>query len=138
MNEEIFSVEKCSLLLELSHAFSALLTLEELLPSIMAHTKEVLRAESCAILLLDEERQELFFPVTSDMSPTIEERFREIRFPATRGVAGWVLQQGKATHVPDVTRDPRFYATVDRRTGAHTRELLCAPLRTRRGVSMCG
>ena len=45
MKAEIFSAEKCSLLLELSHAFSALLTLEELLPSIIAHTKEVLRAE---------------------------------------------------------------------------------------------
>ena len=38
MKAEIFSAEKCSLLLELSHAFSALMTLEELLPSIMAHT----------------------------------------------------------------------------------------------------
>jgi len=132
--EGIFNAERLSLLLELSHAFSALITLEELLPHIIDKTKDVLQAESCALLLLDEERQELFFPVTSDISLAIQERFKDIRLPADQGVAGWVLQQNRPARVPDVTQDPRFYPAVDRYTGAHTRELLCAPLRTRRGV----
>jgi hypothetical protein len=38
------------LLYTLSRAFSALITLDELLPSIMLKTKEVLQAESCALL----------------------------------------------------------------------------------------
>src|SRR5439155_3572510 len=53
---------------------------------------------------------------------------------ADKGVAGWVLQQGKPALVSDVGRDKRFYAGVDRRSGAQTRELLCAPLRTRHGT----
>ena len=134
MKEGVSSVEKLSLLFELSHAFSALIQLEELLPHIITKTKEVLQAESCALLLLDEERQELFFPVTSDLSPEVEERFKDIRFTADKGVAGWVLQQVRPALVPDVTRDERFYSNVDRQTGAHTRDLLCAPLRTRHGV----
>src|SRR5439155_26094482 len=62
MQTGVSSVEQFSLLLELSRAFSALIELEELLPTVIAKTQEVLQAESCALLLLDEERQELFFP----------------------------------------------------------------------------
>ena len=130
----VSGTEQLSLLLELNRAFSALMELEALLPLIMLKTNEIFAAESCALLLLDEQRQELFFPVTSDVSPERAERLKAMRFPADKGVAGWVLQQGQPTLVPDVKHDERFYAGVDRQSGAHTRELLCAPLRTRHGT----
>jgi len=134
MDPKVSSPEQLSLLFELTRAFSALATLEALLPSIIAQTKAVLQAESCALLLLDEQKQELFFPVVSDLSADVEARFTQIRFPADRGVSGWVLQHGQAIHVADVSRDSRFYANVDQDTGMRTRELLCAPLRTRHGA----
>jgi Nif-specific regulatory protein len=129
-----FSVERFSLLLELSRAFSALIELDALLPFVMAKTNEVLGAESCALLLLDEERQELYIPVGSDVDPRREELLKAIRFPAGQGIAGWVLQHAQPTLVANVTQDPRFYGGADRQTGAHTQELLCAPLRTRHGA----
>jgi len=128
------SSQRLSLLFELSRAFSALIELDELLRFVNARTKEVLGAESCAILLLDETSGELFFPVSSDLSPEVESRFKEIRFPVDKGVAGWVLQHGTPTIIPDVTHDDRFYPDVDRQSGAQTRDLLYAPLRTRHGV----
>jgi len=134
MSAGVSSTEQLSLLLELNRAFSALMELEDLLSFIMAKTNEVFASESCALLLLDEERQELFFPVTSDVSPERAERLKAMRFPADKGVAGWVLQQGQPTLVPDVSRDEHFYIGVDRQSGAQTRELLCAPLRTRHGT----
>jgi len=130
----VSSTEQLSLLLELNRAFSALKEPEDLLPFIMAKTNEVFVTESCALLLLDEARQELFFPVTSDVSPERAERLQAMRFPADKGVAGWVLQHGQPTLVADVSRDERFYVGVDRQSGARTRELLCAPLRTRHGT----
>jgi Nif-specific regulatory protein len=126
--------EKFSLLFELSRAFSALIDLDELLPYVAAQTRDILHAESCAILLLDQETQELYFAVISDVSPTVEKRLKEIRFPANRGIVGWVVQQGKPTLITDVATDKRFYAGVDQQSGARTRDLLCAPLRTHRGV----
>ncbi len=54
----------------------------------------------------------------------------ETTFPAHKGVAGWVLQHDRAALVEDAGSDPRFYAEVDRVTGATTRTILCAPLRT--------
>ena len=134
MQAGVSSTEQLSLLLELNRAFSALMELEDLLPFIMTKTNEVFAAESCALLLLDQERQELFFPVTSDVSPERAERLKALRFPADKGVAGWVLQHGQPTLVGDVNHDARFYSGVDRQSGAQTRELLCAPLRTRHGT----
>jgi Nif-specific regulatory protein len=129
----VSGADRMSLLLELSRALSALIELDDLLPFIIAKTNEVFASESCALLLLDEEQGELFFPVASDVSPQRAERLKIVRFPADKGVAGWVLQHQQATLVPDVNNDERFYAGVDRRSGAQTRQLLCAPLRTRRG-----
>jgi GAF domain-containing protein len=126
MNAEVSDVEKLSLLFELSRSFSSLIDLEELLPCIIAKTREGLQAESCSLLLLDEARQELYFPVISDTTPEVEARLKDIRFPAEKWVAGWVVQHGMPTRVPDVTRDDRWFGEVDRATGEHTRELLYA------------
>src|ERR1044071_1048151 len=112
--------EKLSLLFELSRAFGALTAFEELLPLVNLRTKEVLDAESCAILLLDEARTELYFPITADVSPEIEERLRKVRMPIDRGIAGWVVREGRPTIVADVSRDERFNPEIDRQSGAHT------------------
>jgi hypothetical protein len=48
-----FIVEKLAVRLDLSRALRPLITLDELRPCIIAKTKEVLEAESCALLLLD-------------------------------------------------------------------------------------
>jgi transcriptional regulator with GAF, ATPase, and Fis domain len=125
--------QKLSLLLELSRAFSALVDLDELLGLVNAKTRDVLGAENCAILLLDPATDELFFPISSDLSAAVEARFKQIRFPSDRGIAGWVLKHGKGTIVTDASRDERFYAEVDRASGAKTHDLLYAPLSTRNG-----
>jgi Nif-specific regulatory protein len=130
----VHDTEKLLILFDLSRAFSTLMELDELLELINAETKKVLEAESSAILLVDEATGELFFPVSGDASPEREERFRAIRFPADKGIAGWVVENSKAVIVPDVTKDGRFYPEIDRLSGAWTTSLLYAPLRTRRGV----
>ena len=121
----VSSTERLSLLFELTRMFSEQLELDELLPLVMEKTKEALRAENCSLLLLDETRQQLFFPVISDIDPEVGEHLREVTFPADRGVAGWVVQHGKSTLVPDAAKDERFYPDVDKRTGVRTRPPLC-------------
>jgi transcriptional regulator with GAF, ATPase, and Fis domain len=130
----VFSVEQYALLFELSRSFSSLIELEVLLPAIITKTRDVMQAENCALLFLDEAHQELYFPVTSDISPAIEARFTTLRFPAHLGIAGWVLQQGRPELVLDVEHDVRHYPAVDQITGAQTRDLLYAPLRTSHGI----
>src|SRR5262245_14122337 len=120
MADAVSSAERLSRLFDLSRAFTAHIELEELLPLVMSKTQEALEAENCSLLLLDENRQELFFPVTSDVRPEVGEQLKEVRFPADKGIAGWVLQHGEATLVPDVTGDARFYPEVDKQSGAQT------------------
>lgn len=134
VDREPFSAEKFSLLFDLSRAFSSLIDLDELLPYIADQTRHVLQAESCVIFLLDPERQELYFPIVSDEIFSVGNRLKDIRFPADRGIVGWVVQQGRPTLVSDVSIDKRFYSGIDEQSGAHTRDVLYAPLRTRNGV----
>lgn len=125
---------RLSLLHEVSRSFSELIEPGQLISRVISKTKDLLRAESCAILLLDEERQELFFPYSADVAPEVEQRFATVRFPADRGIAGWVLQHGVSQLIPDVSQDERWYANVDKQSGMITQSLLCAPLRTHRGT----
>jgi transcriptional regulator with GAF, ATPase, and Fis domain len=125
---------RLALLYEVSRSFSELIDLDQLIGRVVMRTKQLLDAESCAILLLDEERQELYFPYRADVGPEVEQRFAAVRLPADRGVAGWVLQSGVAQLIPDVSKDERWYADVDQQSGMSTQSLLCAPLRTQRGT----
>jgi phosphoserine phosphatase RsbU/P len=131
MNED---APRLRLLYELGCAFAAQVDLDELSAVVIAKCREVLRAEGAAILLLDSERNELYFPYVADEDPEVSNRLRQLRFAATHGVAGAVLQSGHPLQVDDVSADARFYDGVDRRTGLTTRNLLCAPLRARQGV----
>lgn len=98
-------------------------------------TRELFDADGCALLLLDRERQELYFPVASQRASQegSQAQLAEIRFPAGRGIAGWVLSHDESVVVPDAGSDPRFYEGVDQQTRITTRSVLCAPLRSRGG-----
>ena len=132
--ERDHELARLSLLYEVSRSFSELIELDPLIGRIITKTKDLIDAESCAILLLDEERQELYFPYSADVAPEVEQRFATVRFPADRGIAGWVLQHGVPQLITDVSKDERWYAHVDKQSGMSTHSLLCAPLRTRRGT----
>jgi Nif-specific regulatory protein len=121
------------LLYDLGCAFTARLDLEELAPLVVEKCREALDAEGAAVLLLDEERQELYFPYVADEDPDVADSVAEVRFPASAGIAGAVLHDGAPTLVNDVAADPRFYSGVDHQTGLSTRSLLAAPLRGRMG-----
>jgi len=118
----------------MSRSFNELIEIDQLIPFVIAKTKDLLQAESSAILLLDEQTQELYFPYSADVTADVERRFATIRFPADQGIAGWVQQHGIPQLIPDVARDKRWYSQVDRQSGMATCSLLCAPLRTRRGI----
>jgi Nif-specific regulatory protein len=122
------------LLHELGSAFAARIDLDELIALVIDKCREVFEAEGASVLLHDRESDELYFPyaVASDASATAE--LARLRFPADRGIAGAVLKSGKSILLNDAESDPRVYRDVDRRTGMHTRSILCVPLTGRDGV----
>jgi GAF domain-containing protein len=124
--------ERLHLLYEVNRRLGGFTDLAELVHYATRRTRELFDAEGCALLLVDRTRNEFYFPVASQRanSPASAQRLAEIRFPADRGIAGWVLEQDQSTLVEDVSRDSRFYSGVDQQTHMATRALLCSPLRT--------
>lgn len=128
------STEQLELLYDVSRSLHALIELNDLLPFVVEKTKELLDAEGCSVILLDETGRELYFPFVSPESSAIADRLRQLRMPADKGIAGAAVQTGQSLLVPDVRQEPRFYAEVDQQTGGDTRSIVCAPLRTQRGI----
>lgn len=125
--------ERLRLLYELNRGLTTFTDLRSLLSYGTEQVRALFRAEGCAILMLDAARDEFYFPVASDVDVKSEARLAEIRFPADRGIAGWVLREDRAQLVPDTAQDARFFRGIDAQTQMTTRSLLCAPLRTRTG-----
>ncbi len=128
------ATRQLELLYEVSRSLHALIELDKLLPWVVEKTKELLGAEGCSVVLLDETGRELYFPYVSPESSVVAQRLRQLRMPADKGIAGAVLQTGRSLLVPDVRRDARFYSEADQQTGGETRSILCAPLRTQHGI----
>ena len=127
--------ERLHLLYEVSRRLATSSDLGELLGYATRRARELFDAEGCALLLLDRQRGQFHFPLASQRESQSggSVPLSEVRFPADRGVAGWVLSHDEAAAVPDVAQDSRFYGGVDDLTGRTTRAILCAPLRTRQG-----
>jgi len=116
-------------LLRVSMALPEYSNLEELLDYISAEVKGLLDVEGALVILLDEEKNELFFMAAAHDDSAAEKRLKEVRFPASEGVSGKVIRTGEPIIVPDTSKDPNFYSIVDKMAGFKTRSLLDVPLR---------
>jgi len=121
------------LLYDLGCAFAARTDLEELIPLVVAKCREVLGAHGAAVLLLDAEKNELYFPYVAQARPSVAAELLRTRFPSHLGHAGAVLQSGKAARVDDASSAPQFYGQIDRKTNSKTGPMLTVPLPTRQG-----
>jgi len=118
-------------LLRTSLALPEYLSLEGLLDYVSGEIKRLLGVEGALVILLDEEKKELFFKSAAFDDLDAEKRFKEIRFPAEKGVSGKVVRTGKPIIVPDVSKDPHFYSVVDIKAGFRTKSMLDVPLRSK-------
>ena len=118
-------LSKVTALLEVANKVSDTLSLDTLLARMMEITSEATNADRSTLFLNDAETGELFSRVAQGELTT------EIRFPNHLGIAGSVYTTGEAVIIPDAYADSRFNPEVDKKTGYKTRNILCAPLRTR-------
>src|SRR5206468_6562864 len=121
-------VETLERLLEISSLLNSTLKLDDLLGQIMSSATELTGAETSSLLLLDEEAGELTVEVATGAAGEAVERET---VPAGQGIAGWVVEHGEATVVPDPKSDPRFYGGIDEKSGFETKSVLAVPMTTR-------
>ena len=117
-------------MLRISMALPEYPNLEDLLDYISREIKELLGTEGALVILIDEERGELFYKGAAYDDSVTQRRVKEIRFPADKSVAGKVIRTGEAIIVPDTSREPSFFPGVDEILGYHTRNLMEVPLRS--------
>jgi len=115
-------------LFRISKALHKLRTLDERLKFITGEIKQLVGAAGASVILLDEEKQEFFFRVTAYDDPATGKRMRELRFPATKGVAGEVYKTGEPLIVADTSASEFFFKTVDDKANYKTENMLDVPL----------
>jgi len=118
-------------LLRISMALPEYPDLDELLDYISGEIKLLLEVEGALVILLDEEKDELYFEAAAHDDSDAEKRIKEIRFPASKGVAGRVIRTREPVVVLDTSKDTDFYEDVDVQAGFMSKNLLDVPLRSK-------
>lgn len=97
----------------------------ELLQSVVDVARAIFGAAASSVLLLDEEADELVFRAVSGEG---QEFLVGRRFPAGRGIAGWVATSGEPMVVDDLAADPSFDRSLAESTAYVPNSLMAAPL----------
>jgi PAS domain S-box-containing protein len=116
-------------MLRISMALPSYPDLEDLLDYISSEIRRFLNVEVAIVILLDEEKKELYFLGAAYEDQATQKRAKEIRYPADKGVSGKVIKTGEPIMVPDTSKDPDFYPVIDAQVGYASRNLLEVPLR---------
>src|SRR3989338_3650762 len=88
----------------------------------------LMNAEAGSLLLVDNEKKELYFEVALGEKG---DRVKEIRLKIGEGIAGWVAEHGEPLLIPDVRKDSRFYRLADEKTDFVTRNMVCVPIKVK-------
>jgi diguanylate cyclase (GGDEF)-like protein len=121
--------------LEIFHGVAKALTssldLDSILQTIMEKMAEYFRPDNWSLLMVDEEKEELYFAIAIGNAA---ETLKNVRLKVGEGIAGWVARHGERLVVPDVMSDPRFARRIDEMTEWQTRSIICIPLRSKHRV----
>lgn len=97
----------------------------ELLMSIVTVARSIFGAVASSVFLLDREADELVFQAVSGEG---EGLLPGTRFPADRGIAGWVVTTGQAIATTDLATNPVFARDLAERTGYVPNSIMAVPV----------
>jgi len=117
-----------AILQKVAKTLTSTLDLKEVLAKIMEIIAETFRPEDWSLLLLDEDREELYFEVTVGRAA---KSLKDIRIKIGEGIAGWVAKNAQPLYALDAYKDPRFAKWIDGQTGFRTRAVACVPMVSR-------
>ena len=124
-------LNELSIFHDVAKALTSSLDLDAILQTIMQKMAEFFRPDTWSLLMVDEQRNELYFAIAIGEA---SESVKNLRLKMGEGIAGWVAQHGQTLIVPDVAKDPRFAKRIDESTKWETRSIVCLPLRSRHRV----
>ena len=110
-------------LVKIGRSITAVTDIDVLLKVIAEETKIAIQADRCTVFMLDKDKNELWSKVALGLGS------QEIRLPADKGLAGYVVKTGEPLNIPDAYNDPRFNPDIDKETGYKTKTILCMPIK---------
>jgi GAF domain-containing protein len=89
---------------DVARALTSDLSLDSVLQSIINRIAEFFRPDNCSLMMVDEEKDELYSVIAAGNTAEI---LKSARLKVGEGIAGWVAKHGEPIIVPDVYTDPR-------------------------------
>ena len=131
-NQQAARRNPLAVLVEVGIDLCRTLRLRELLVAMMERAREVLDAEACSVMLVDEASQTLQWEVALGEGAG---KLQTLSVPVGHGISGTVVQTGEAIRIEDAQHDPRWIGrSYDAATGFTTRSILCVPIVARERV----
>jgi len=109
---------------EIGREMTSTLNLEGALQSAMGHARNLLKAETVILFLLDEKREHLILKASGGSNL----RVKDVAIPLAEGIAGWVARNQTPLIVNDVRSNPVYMSGIDGQTGLLTTSVVCVPL----------
>ncbi len=95
------------LLLEVVTKITATLNLSDVLDAILDNLSQLMTYDAAAIFLVDKKQKHLEHTATRGYDTSILNR---IKLKADDGVSGWAIQTQRGVIIPDVSKDPVYFA----------------------------
>jgi len=113
---------------DVAKALTSSLDLDSILQTIMEKMAEYFRPDTWSLLMVDEQKMELYFAIAVGKA---SEALKSVRLKVGEGIAGHVAKYGEKLIVPDVRSDKRFAKRIDHVTPWETQSIICIPLRSK-------
>ena len=112
--------------------FQDIVSMDTVIMKIMNYAQSLVDADRTSLFLVDSKTDELYariFDVGGSPEESMSENLKkEIRFPKSKGVAGYVATSGETLNITEAYNDQRFNREIDIQTGYTTKTLLCMPI----------
>ena len=115
-------ISRYNQLFQIGQLITSEMDFDNLFKVIVEQTNQIMDSARSSVFLVDEKAFSLEAFVSTDL------KRNEINLPKNSGVAGWVYSNKTPLIVPDAYSDPRFYPSIDEKTGFKTKNILCVPL----------
>src|SRR6059058_5314215 len=121
-------LEEIAIFHDVAKALTSSLDLDSILQTIMEKMAEYFRPDTWSLLMVDEQKNELYFAIAVGSAA---EALKNVRLKVGEGIAGHVAKYGEKLVVPDVSADKRFAKRIDKVTQWETQSIICIPLRAK-------
>lgn len=112
-------------LFEIEQAISGTDAQQDLLDRILARAAEVMGAKAGSVLLVEDDRDSLFFRSARGEK---SDALKSVRLKAGQGIAGYVAASGEVVRVDDANASEHFDRTLAKKLGYPVGAVLCVPI----------